>query len=204
MSLLLTQAVRERDAIQAQFDRLKELRVTQSEKTLVEWKKASETRHRLSSLTDRLAEAKQALEEEALRRAQLETQLQAAESAKAVREDELAIRRMYEDLTGFTITEVVMQDASQSSRRYEMVFTGTDYFDLQFALEESRLSQAQDAHGDAAPPRDEFIYTPHVDESRDAGLLASENMPDHFLEQIRFERSAATKFLTALHRSLRK
>lgn len=40
------QAVRERDAIQAQFDRLKDLRVTQSEKTLVEWKKASETRHR--------------------------------------------------------------------------------------------------------------------------------------------------------------
>ena len=82
----------------------------------------------VSSLTNKLAEAKQALEEEALRRAQLETQLQAAESEKAVREDELAIRRMYEDLTGFTVTEVVMHDASQSSRRYEMVFTGTDYF----------------------------------------------------------------------------
>ena len=41
-----SQAIRERDAIQAQFDRLKDLRVTQSEKTLVEWKKASETRHR--------------------------------------------------------------------------------------------------------------------------------------------------------------
>lgn len=47
----LTQAVRERDAIQAQFDRLKELRVTQSEKTLVEWKKASETRHRRTYIT---------------------------------------------------------------------------------------------------------------------------------------------------------
>ncbi|CCU98786.1 unnamed protein product [Malassezia sympodialis ATCC 42132] len=158
----------------------------------------------VSSLTNKLAEAKQALEEEALRRAQLETQLQAAESEKAVREDELAIRRMYEDLTGFTVTEVVMHDASQSSRRYEMVFTGTDYFNLQFSLEESRLSQVQEAHGDAAPARDDFIYIPHVDESRDAGLLASENMPDHFLEQIRFERSAATKFLNALHRSLRK
>ncbi|WFD22771.1 hypothetical protein MEQU1_001448 [Malassezia equina] len=170
------QAVRERDAIQAQFDRLKELRVTQSEKTLVEWKKASETRHRhtleslaawknraehaehrvremekdgetkcpagveaslsklarlekeVASLTDKLADAKQALEEEALRRTQLEAQLQAAESQKAVHEDELAIRRMYEDLTGFTVTEVTMHDSSQSSRRYEMVFTGTDYF----------------------------------------------------------------------------
>ena len=40
------QAIQERDAIQAQFDRLKDLRMTQSEKTLVEWKKASETRHR--------------------------------------------------------------------------------------------------------------------------------------------------------------
>jgi len=198
MWLLLTQAVQERDAIQAQFDRLKELRVTQSEKTLVEWKKASETRHRrmyrrlmadtleslaawknraehaeyrlremerdgeshrptgaagdmskltqlekegaspethpVSSLTDKLAEAKQALEEEALRRAQLEMQLRAAESEKAVREDELAIRRMYEDLTGFTVTEVVMHDTSLSSRRYELIFTGTDYFGTHTAL----------------------------------------------------------------------
>ncbi|WFD27169.1 hypothetical protein MNAN1_002165 [Malassezia nana] len=243
------QAVRERDAIQAQFDRLKELRVTQSEKTLVEWKKASETRHRhtleslaawknraehaehrlreferegeayrpakpesesklaqleqeVASLTDKLAEAKQALEDEALRRAQLETQLQASAREKTVREDEMAIRRMYEDLTGFTVTEVTMHDASQSSRRFEVSFTGTDYFDLQFALEESRLSASQDARATAAP-RDDFIYIPHVDETRDAGLLASENMPDHFLDQIRFERSAAIKFLTALHRSLR-
>lgn len=42
----ITQAFRERDAIQSQFDRLKELRMTQSEKTLVEWKRASDTRHR--------------------------------------------------------------------------------------------------------------------------------------------------------------
>lgn len=85
-------------------------------------------------MTDKLADAKQALEEEALRRAQLEAQLQAAESQKAVHEDELAIRRMYEDLTGFTVTEVTMHDSSQSSRRYEMVFTGTDYFGMLGAL----------------------------------------------------------------------
>lgn len=42
----IAQAAREREAIQEQFDRLKELRVTQSEKTLVEWKRASETRQR--------------------------------------------------------------------------------------------------------------------------------------------------------------
>ena len=42
----VAQALRERDAIQAQFDRLKELRMTQSEKTLVEWKRTSDTRHR--------------------------------------------------------------------------------------------------------------------------------------------------------------
>lgn len=62
----LTQAVRERDAIQAQFDRLKELRVTQSEKTLVEWKKASETRHRRAysvSIDDRHARVASCLEE---------------------------------------------------------------------------------------------------------------------------------------------
>lgn len=42
----IAQATREREAIQEQFDRLKELRVTQSEKTLVEWKRASEARLR--------------------------------------------------------------------------------------------------------------------------------------------------------------
>lgn len=42
----VAEAVREREAIQAQFDRLKELRVTQSEKTLAEVKKASDARIR--------------------------------------------------------------------------------------------------------------------------------------------------------------
>lgn len=42
----VSEAVREREAIQAQFDRLKELRVTQSEKTLAEVKKASDARIR--------------------------------------------------------------------------------------------------------------------------------------------------------------
>ncbi|WFD44378.1 hypothetical protein MPSI1_003046 [Malassezia psittaci] len=42
----ILQASREREAIQEQFNRLKELRVTHSEKTLMEWKRASEARQR--------------------------------------------------------------------------------------------------------------------------------------------------------------
>lgn len=93
-------------------------------------KKVRRETNAVASLTDKLAEAKQALEDEALRRAQLETQLQASARDKTVREDEMAIRRMYEDLTGFTVTEVTMHDASQSSRRFEVSFTGPDYFGM--------------------------------------------------------------------------
>ena len=49
----IAQATREREAIQEQFDRLKELRVTQSEKTLVEWKRASEARQRRTCIGSR-------------------------------------------------------------------------------------------------------------------------------------------------------
>ena len=72
--------------------------------------------------------------------------------------------------------------------------------DLQFDLEESQLEMRESPGG----IRDDLVYIPYVDGERDADLLASDNMPDHFLEQIRFERSAATKFLTALQRGLKK
>ncbi|KOS12491.1 chromosome segregation protein [Malassezia pachydermatis] len=245
----VVQANRERDAIQAQFDRLKELRMTQSEKTLAEWKKASETRHRhtleslsawknraehaehrakeleqqvkepsapissdktatvaleqlkqeVAALTDKLAESRRELEEEKAKRTALEAQLQNMTSAASVREDEMAIRRMYEDLTGFIVNEVEMHDTVHKQRRYDMIFTGADYY-------ESRLHVSAEFERDSstASVRDDFVYIPHIDQTRDAALLASDNMPDHFLEQIRFERGAATKFLTALHRSLKK
>ena len=83
--------------------------------------------------------------------------------------------------------------------------------DLQFSLEEPKLvvpssSSSSRDRGYTLPPqiRDDFVYIPHIDQTRDADLLASQNMPDHFLEQIRFERGAAIKFLTSLHRSLKK
>lgn len=71
--------------------------------------------------------------------------------------------------------------------------------DLQFSLEESRTED-----GSPDRVREDLVYIPHIDDERDAALLASENMPDHFLEQIRFERSVANKFLAALHKSLKK
>lgn len=235
------QAIQERDAIQAQFDRLKDLRMTQSEKTLVEWKKASETRHRhvleslaswknraehaehrvkeleritprdsgsdlratqldqdVSRLTEQLARMQRALGDEQARRAELEGQIHAYSANK----DERAIRRMYEDLTGFMVRQVDVPNPEETHRRYDILFTGADFHDFQFSLEESKLLVS--SHDDSQVVRDDFVYMPHIDQVRDAHLLASGHMPDHFLEQIRFERGAATKFLMALHRSLKK
>lgn len=75
--------------------------------------------------------------------------------------------------------------------------------DLEFTLEESQL-HVPSRIGSSAEVRDDLVYIPHLDEERDAKLLESRNMPNHFLEQIRFERSAATKFLTALQKALKK
>lgn len=116
-----------------------------------------------------------------------------------------AVKRMYEDLTGFVVTDVEICDEEQDLRRFRIIFAGAGYYgalmltDLQFSLEESRAEQ-----GSPGRVREDLVYIPHIDEQRDAALLESQNMPDHFLEQIRFERSVATKFLAALHKSLKK
>lgn len=75
--------------------------------------------------------------------------------------------------------------------------------DLQFTLEESQL-RVPTHHGTSTEIRDDLVYIPHLDETRDAALLDSPTMPSHFLEQIRFERNAATKFLTSLQKGLKK
>ncbi|WFD29918.1 hypothetical protein MSPP1_000932 [Malassezia sp. CBS 17886] len=242
------QALQERDTIQAQFDRLKELRMTQSEKTLVEWKRASEARHRhtlesvalwknraehaerrlreverenpdgdvrgdgpasseeSARLTAQLVATQRELAEQTSAAATLRDQLDTHAKAPDARADEAAIRRLYEDLTGFIISDVEQHDGEREQRRYKIVFAGADSHDLLFSLEESQLHVSADEarRTDTAEIRDDLVYTPHLDEVRDARLLASDHMPDHFLEQIRFERSAATKFLTALHKGVKR
>ncbi|PKI82791.1 hypothetical protein MVES_003294 [Malassezia vespertilionis] len=231
------QATRERDAIQAQFDRLKELRVTQSEKTLVEWKRAnlmeslSSWKHRAEHAERRLKEVEQAdavpssdpatarhtqkLEREVQRladklsaaRTELDAQVARnntlEQQAPSTGDDKQAIRRMYEDLTGFIVRYVELPDPTKALHRFQIVYTGPDSHDLEFSLEESQL-HTDAPRGAMADIRDDFVYVPNLDEVRDAKLLTSETMPDHFLEPIRFERSAAIKFANALHRSLKK
>lgn len=53
--------------------------------------------------------------------------MQSRSGDKAVHEDELAIRRMYEDITGFIINEVDMYNPQEEQRRYRIVFSGADY-----------------------------------------------------------------------------
>ena len=42
--------------------------------------------------------------------------------------DEQAVRRMYEDLTGFIVSDVEMHDRRRGLRRFKMVFTSAGYF----------------------------------------------------------------------------
>ncbi|WFD48392.1 hypothetical protein GLX27_003062 [Malassezia furfur] len=163
----IAQATREREAIQEQFDRLKELRVTQSEKTLVEWKRASEARqrhmteslnawkqraehaeHRLrelereegagpsasapnrrvqqledevARLTEKLATTQREFEAETKRVAELER------APSRATDDERAVRRLYEDLTGFFISDVEVYDAAHDLHRFRFLFTSAGY-----------------------------------------------------------------------------
>ncbi|WFD34804.1 hypothetical protein MCUN1_001648 [Malassezia cuniculi] len=214
----VAQALRERDAIQSQFDRLKELRVTQSEKTLLEWKRASETRHRhalesIASWKNRAEHAEKRLREferdpdSKPRASHHDTEVDRhnpSHKQSKASPDADAVKRIYEDLTGFVVTETEIVDEEQSLRRFRIAFSGAGYngsyilTDLHFSLEESHAEE------ESGKVREDLVYIPHIDEQRDAALLASENMPDHFLEQIRFERNVATKFLAALHKSLKK
>ena len=81
----------------------------------------------VTSLSEKLTQTHQALSEEQARRTELEDQLQSRSGDKAVHEDELAIRRMYEDITGFIINEVDMYNPQEEQRRYRIGFSGADY-----------------------------------------------------------------------------
>lgn len=94
----------------------------------------------VAALTDKLAESRRELEEEKAKRTALEAQLQNMTSAASVREDEMAIRRMYEDLTGFIVNEVEMHDTVHKQRRYDMIFTGADYYGTSFSTDTPRSS----------------------------------------------------------------
>ncbi|WFD00122.1 hypothetical protein MYAM1_002868 [Malassezia yamatoensis] len=242
----IAQASREREAIQEQFNRLKELRVTHSEKTLMEWKRASEARqrHAIESLNawkqraehaeHRIRELERedgsskapepsrgvhALEEEVARlasklevaRRERDAQMQRVTELERNQQptsdpsdDQQAVRGLYEDLTGFYVQDVAVCNDMHNLHRYEMHFTSAGYHDLYFALEESKLELPTHHSMNPSQLRDDLVYIPHLDEVRDANLLASPTMPSHFLEQIRFERIAANKFLGALQRALKR
>lgn len=172
----IAQATREREAIQEQFDRLKELRVTQSEKTLVEWKRASEARQRRTctllltpDMTESLNAWKQRAEHAEHRLRELEREEGAGPSASApnrrvqqledevarlteklattqrefdaetkrvaeleqapsrATNDERAVRRLYEDLTGFFISDVEVYDTAHDLHRFRFLFTSAGY-----------------------------------------------------------------------------
>lgn len=75
----------------------------------------------VARLTDKLAAARQERDAEAQRAAELE---QMPEGAS---EDERAVRRLYEDLTGFFISETEVHDPVHKLRRFRFLFTSAGY-----------------------------------------------------------------------------
>lgn len=94
----------------------------------------AELQRQVASLQAKLAEAAQSLATEKELHAEASAQLRASTVDQTRRNDELAIRRMYEDLTGFMVSEVSVYDTDRQLRRYDMVFTGPDYHGTAYHL----------------------------------------------------------------------
>lgn len=80
------------------------------------------------------------------------------------------------------------------------------YPELQCTLEETqqRIGSHPARSTSTAEVRNDLIYIPYLDDERDAALLASTRVPDHFLQQIKFDRAVTTNFLATLLQALRK
>lgn len=77
--------------------------------------------------------------------------------------------------------------------------------DLQLWLEESTsdLPATEDDGPGAKNGRKDLVYYPQLEDDRDAAVLASERLPEHFKDTLRFDRASGVKFLDQLKRGLR-
>jgi hypothetical protein len=243
------EVLQELEDVQAQFDELRELRITAPEQLLTEWQRDAErttkateeyiaalkrqhdehrdgrcSLHTTSNGKDlqlhlqeaqarevRLQEqiAKQARELESLRR-----QVGSSTSTLANRAgvgsgymlgagDERAVRRLYEDLTGIVVNKVERVEGHEDFRRFHAIFACAGYHDLEIKLDESTSDLPSSVSTTKlGEPREDLVYTPTLDEDRDAELLESGKLPAFLKDSIRFERATAVKFLSTLHKRL--
>lgn len=124
----------------------------------------------------------------------------AASTSLAAIEDEKAVRKLYEDLTGLVITGVEKIDPSEPFRRFKAIFAQEDYYSVLMDLEESRSSLATTAGKKTT--RDDIVYVPKIDDDRDSELLNSQLVPPEWLEALRFDRNMLFKWYEKTRKAL--
>lgn len=242
--------------IQAQFDQLRSLRITEPERQLTEWRKLAEQKDKkseeyilvlkkqiealsssqgksvpaglsanqredknyvaLQKEIEEMRKREKTLKEANARQARqlegLRLQTGTSTSSTAYRlgtgssqlgmGDERAVRRLYEDLTGLMINKVEQVDGQEEFRRFHAIFACAGYHDLEIKLEESTSDLPSIVPGTSNGPREDLVYTPTLDQDRDAELLQSGRLPEFLKDSIRFERATSVKFMTTLHKRL--
>ncbi|CDR99352.1 uncharacterized protein SPSC_04035 [Sporisorium scitamineum] len=125
----------------------------------------------------------------------------AASASLAALEDEKAVRKLYEDLTGLVVTGVERIDANQTFRRFKAIFAQEDYYSVLMDLEESS-SKISSSSGTKSQTRDDIVYVPKIDDDRDSELLNSQMVPQEWLDALRFDRNMLFKWYEKTRKAL--
>lgn len=126
----------------------------------------------------------------------------AASTSLAAMEDEKAVRKLYEDLTGLVITGVERIDPAESFRRFKAIFAQEDYYSVLMDLEESSSKIAGAGAGGKSQMRDDIVYVPKIDDDRDSELLNSKMVPQEWLDALRFDRNMLFKWYEKTRKAL--
>lgn len=130
------------------------------------------------------------------------TESTAASTSLAAMEDEKAVRKLYEDLTGLVVTGVERISPSKPYRRFKAIFAQEDYYSILMDLEESS-SKVSGASGNGKEgTRDDIVYVPKIDEDRDSELLNSDMVPQEWLDALRFDRNMLFKWYEKTRKAL--
>ncbi|PWZ01037.1 hypothetical protein BCV70DRAFT_199396 [Testicularia cyperi] len=115
-----------------------------------------------------------------------ETHSTAAAASLAAMEDEKAIRKLYEDLTGLVITGVDKLETDSRYRRFKAIFAQEGFYSLLMDLEESSSSVTDESGKKSL--RHDIVFVPKLDDDRDRELLQDDLVPQAWKEVIRFGR----------------
>ncbi|KAJ1032510.1 hypothetical protein NDA16_000533 [Ustilago loliicola] len=129
------------------------------------------------------------------------TESTAVSNSLAAMEDEKAVRKLYEDLTGLVVTGVERISSSEPYRRFKAIFAQEDYYSILMDLEESS-SKVNGGSGEKAGMRDDIVYVPKIDEDRDSELLNSDLVPQEWLDALRFDRNMLFKWYEKTRKAL--